>query len=95
MQYGSSCDNICQKMVVIRRITATRASAAAMRRSLLGSAPRIGANSIVAGHCIVSEGQQFDDNAVIAGVPGKQIATRDNSSHTKFNANFYRAVRSS
>jgi carbonic anhydrase/acetyltransferase-like protein (isoleucine patch superfamily) len=53
---------------------------------------RIGNNSIVAGHCIVNEGKQFPDNSVIAGVPGKVIATRDNSTHTKFNAAFYHRI---
>ncbi len=53
---------------------------------------KIGNNSIVAGHCIVNEGKQFPENSVIAGVPGKVIATRDNSRHTKFNAAFYHQI---
>ena len=52
----------------------------------------IGDNCIVAGHCIINEGKQFPDNSVIAGVPGKVIATRDNSAHTKFNAAFYNRI---
>lgn len=50
---------------------------------------RIGANSVVAGHSIVTEGAVFPDNAVIAGVPAKQVATRDNSAANLFNARFY------
>ena len=52
----------------------------------------IGKNSIVAGHCIVNENKNFPDNSVIAGVPGKVIATRDNSKHTLFNAAFYNRI---
>ncbi len=50
---------------------------------------KIGANSIVAGHTIVSENMEFPENSVIAGVPGKVIATRDHSKQTLFNAHFY------
>ena len=53
---------------------------------------KIGNNCIVAGHCIINEGKEFPDNSVIAGVPGKVIATRDNSTHTKFNAAFYNKI---
>ncbi|WP_418318789.1 gamma carbonic anhydrase family protein [Piscinibacter sakaiensis] len=53
---------------------------------------RIGANSIVAGHCIVGEGQVFPDNSVIAGVPGKNVATRDNSAANLMNARFYQTI---
>ena len=50
---------------------------------------KIGANSIVAGHAIVREGAVFPENAVIAGVPAKQIATRDNGEANTLNAAFY------
>ena len=50
---------------------------------------RIGANSIVAGHSIVREGSVFPENSVIAGVPGKQVATRDNARDNLTNARFY------
>lgn len=53
---------------------------------------RIGANSIVAGHTIVTEGQVFPENAIIAGVPGKQVATRDNAAANRLNARFYEAI---
>lgn len=53
---------------------------------------KIGNNSIVAGHCIVNEGKVFPDNSVVAGVPGKVIASRDNSKHTLFNAAFYNRI---
>ena len=49
----------------------------------------IGDNSIVAGHAIVSEGKTFPANAVIAGVPAKQIAERDNAQENINNAAFY------
>lgn len=49
----------------------------------------IGANSIVAGHAIVTEKSRFPDNAVIAGVPARQVATRDNSAANLANARFY------
>lgn len=51
----------------------------------------IGAGSIVAGHAIVPEGARFPDNAVIAGVPAKQVATRDSSAANLANARFYHA----
>ncbi len=53
---------------------------------------RIGANSIVAGHSIVGEGQVFPENSIIAGVPGKQVATRDNSAANLLNARFYEQI---
>ncbi len=52
----------------------------------------IGANSIVAGHTIVTEGQVFPDNSIIAGVPGKRVATRDNSAPNLINARFYQQI---
>ena len=53
---------------------------------------RIGANSIVAGHTIVTEGQVFPENSVIAGVPGKRVATRDNSAANLMNSRFYEQI---
>lgn len=53
---------------------------------------RIGANSIVAGHTIVNEGKVFPENSVIAGVPGKVIASRDNSERNLGNARFYQMI---
>ncbi len=53
---------------------------------------RIGANSIVAGHTIVTEGQVFPDNSIIAGVPGKRVATRDSSAANLMNARFYEQI---
>lgn len=53
---------------------------------------KIGANSIVAGHTIVNEGKEFPENSVIAGVPGKVIATRDNSERNLGNARFYQMI---
>lgn len=52
---------------------------------------KIGANSIVAGNSIVREGSLFPENSVIAGVPGKVIATRDNSPENLMNSRFYLA----
>lgn len=53
---------------------------------------RIGANSIVAGHAIVMQKQVFPENSVIAGVPAKLIATRDNGEANRRNAVFYEAI---
>ena len=39
----------------------------------------IGAGSIVAGGALVPEGKIFPPNSIIAGVPAKQIAERDNT----------------
>jgi carbonic anhydrase/acetyltransferase-like protein (isoleucine patch superfamily) len=50
---------------------------------------KIGANSIVAGHSIVTENAVFPENSVIAGVPAKLVATRDNGAANKANAQFY------
>lgn len=49
----------------------------------------IGENSIVAGHSIVTENSEFPANSVIAGVPAKVVATRDNSAANLGNAAFY------
>lgn len=53
---------------------------------------KIGANSIVAGHAIVSERKEFPENSVIAGVPAKLVATRDNSAGNLRNSRFYQAI---
>ncbi|MGF1607629.1 MAG: gamma carbonic anhydrase family protein [Rhodothalassiaceae bacterium] len=50
---------------------------------------RIGANSIVAGHAIVTEHQAFPENSVIAGTPARLVTRRDNSAQTLANAQFY------
>ncbi|MEM7268552.1 MAG: gamma carbonic anhydrase family protein [Pseudomonadota bacterium] len=50
---------------------------------------KIGANSIVAGHAIVTENAEFPENSVIAGVPAKQVATRDCGDRNMINARFY------
>ncbi len=54
----------------------------------------IGANSIIAGHTMVDKGAEFPKNAVIAGVPAKQIGERDNSKITLLNAKIYEFVSS-
>ncbi len=50
---------------------------------------KIGANSIVAGHTIVTENAQFPENSVIAGVPARLVKTRDNTQANLMNARFY------
>ena len=50
---------------------------------------KIGAGSIVAGNTIVTENSVFPENSVIAGVPGKRVAERDNSRANKNNAAMY------
>ncbi len=50
---------------------------------------KIGANSIVAGNTIVTENSVFPENSVIAGVPGKVVATRDCGSANALNAEMY------
>ena len=49
----------------------------------------IGDGSIVAGGAIVTEGAEFPANAVIAGVPAKQIGERDSSRANRLNAWLY------
>ncbi len=49
----------------------------------------IGAGSRIAGHAIVTEGQSFPQNAIIAGVPAKQIGTRDQTQANRVNAITY------
>jgi carbonic anhydrase/acetyltransferase-like protein (isoleucine patch superfamily) len=46
----------------------------------------IGAGSIVAGGALVPEGKIFEPNSIIAGVPAKQIGTRDNTKANRMNA---------
>ncbi len=50
---------------------------------------KIGANSIVAGHSIVTENSEFPENSIIAGVPAKQVGTRDCGGANMINARFY------
>lgn len=50
---------------------------------------KIGANSIVAGHSIVTENSEFPENSIIAGVPAKQVGTRDSGDANMRNARFY------
>ena len=52
----------------------------------------IGENSVVAGHSIVRENSVFPPNSVIAGVPAKVVATRDNSRANINNAQFYHRI---
>ena len=52
---------------------------------------KIGENSIVAGHTIITENKVFPPNSVIAGVPGKVVATRDCGEANELNAQFYSA----
>ena len=49
----------------------------------------IGAGSVVAGGAIVTEGREFPENAVIAGVPARQIGERDSSRPNRLNAWLY------
>jgi carbonic anhydrase/acetyltransferase-like protein (isoleucine patch superfamily) len=49
----------------------------------------IGAGSIVAGGAVVPEGRQFEANSVIAGVPAKAIAQRENARANRLNAWLY------
>ena len=46
----------------------------------------IGNGSIIAGGAFVREGSIFPENAIIAGVPAKQIAERDNARANRLNA---------
>ena len=52
---------------------------------------KVGTNSIVAGHTIITENKEFPPNSVIAGVPGKVVATRDCGEANRLNAQFYSA----
>ena len=49
----------------------------------------VGDNCIVAGHCIVTEGAVIPPNSVVAGVPGKVVARRNNYVDNKVNAYSY------
>ena len=49
----------------------------------------IGAGSIIAGNALVREGMVVPENSIVAGVPGKVIATRDNTQANIENARFY------
>ncbi len=48
-----------------------------------------GANSIVAGHSIVTEGTVIPENSIVAGSPARVIKTRDNRMANIMNAAFY------
>ena len=50
----------------------------------------LGANSIVAGHCILTEGTIIPPNSIVAGVPGRVVAERNNYVANKMNAFMYR-----
>lgn len=50
---------------------------------------KIGSNSIVAGHSIVTEGSVFPENSIIAGSPARLVKTVDNSAANLMNAKFY------
>ena len=52
---------------------------------------KVGETSIVAGHTIITENKEFPPNSVIAGVPGKVVATRDCGEANRLNAQFYSA----
>ena len=52
---------------------------------------KVGENSFVAGHTIITENKEFPPNSVIAGVPGKVVATRDCGEANRLNAQFYSA----
>ena len=52
---------------------------------------KVGENSIVAGHTIIPENKAFPPNSVIAGVPGKVVATRDCGDANRLNAQVYSA----
>jgi carbonic anhydrase/acetyltransferase-like protein (isoleucine patch superfamily) len=50
---------------------------------------RLGSNSVVAGHSILTEGSQFPDNSIVGGVPARLLGTRDQSAGNTFNAALY------
>ena len=50
----------------------------------------LGANSIVAGHSILTEGTIIPPNSIVAGVPGRVVAERNNYVANKMNAFMYR-----
>lgn len=47
---------------------------------------RIGRGSIVAGGAVVPEGRSFPPGSIIAGVPARQVALRDNARANRLNA---------
>jgi carbonic anhydrase/acetyltransferase-like protein (isoleucine patch superfamily) len=49
----------------------------------------IGAGSIVAGGAVVPEGRRFEPGSIIAGVPAKAIAVRENARANRLNAWLY------
>ncbi len=46
-------------------------------------------NCIIAGHTIITEGTVIPPNSIVAGVPGKVVATRNNYVSNKINAMSY------
>ena len=56
---------------------------------------KIGNNCIVAGHTIVTERSEFPENTIIAGVPGKAVASRNCGDANLVNARFYSAMADS
>ena len=49
----------------------------------------IGANSIVAGHAFVREGQVIPPNSIVIGMPAKVVRTADNFVANRLNAWLY------
>ncbi|MBM3490509.1 MAG: gamma carbonic anhydrase family protein [Alphaproteobacteria bacterium] len=49
----------------------------------------LGENSIVAAHCVVPRNMRVPANSVVAGIPGKVIASRNNWVANRFNALLY------
>ena len=50
---------------------------------------RVGRRSVIAGHCIVTAGRDSPEGSVVAGVPAKIVAQRDNYAQTRRNALIY------
>ena len=49
----------------------------------------VGRRSVIAGHCIVTAGMEILEGSVVAGVPAKIVARRDNYTQTRRNALIY------
>ena len=49
----------------------------------------VGAGSVVGAGAVVTEGRRFEPGSVVAGVPAKQIASRDHSRANRMNAWLY------
>lgn len=50
---------------------------------------KVGRRSVIAGHCIVTAGMEIPEGSVVAGVPAKVVARRDNYAQTRRNALIY------